>query len=51
MNKLKVETPKIGQLYTVRGKQCRIFKIHPFGTMDVVSLCGNYAWRVSGLNF
>ena len=39
----------IGQLITVRGIECRIFKVHPFGTIDVVSLCGNYAWRLTGL--
>lgn len=39
----------IGQLVTVRGIECRIFKVHPFGTIDVVSLCGNYAWRLSGM--
>lgn len=43
--------PVIGQLITVRGIACRIIKIRPFGTLDVVSLCGNHAWRVSGLVF
>ena len=43
--------PRVGMLVTVRGVRCRIFRIHPFGTLDCVSLCGNYAWRVSGLDF
>ncbi len=43
--------PKVGMLVTVRGVKCRIFKVRPFGTIDVESLCGKYAWRVSGLNF
>jgi len=42
---------KIGQIITVYGKQCRIFKVHPFGTVDVVTLDGSRAWRVSGLRF
>jgi len=41
--------PKIGQLLEVRGIKCRIFEIRPLGTIDVVSLCGNYAFRLSGL--
>lgn len=40
---------KIGMIVTVRGIKCRIFKVREFGTIDVVSLCGNYAWRLSGL--
>ena len=30
--------PQIGQIMKVYGKDCRIFKIHPFGTIDVVAL-------------
>jgi hypothetical protein len=43
--------PKVGMLMTVRGHKCRIFKIHAMGTLDVVSLCGRFAWRVTGLPF
>lgn len=43
--------PMIGQLMMVRGVQCKIVKILPFGTLDVVSICGQYAYRVSGLAF
>lgn len=43
--------PKVGQLMTVRNVRCRIVKIRPLGTLDLVSLCGNYAYRVSGLPF
>lgn len=43
--------PKIGQLITVRGIKCQITKIRPMGTIDVKSLCGQYAFRVSGLSF
>lgn len=43
--------PVVGQLVVVRGVQCRIVKVRPMGTIDVVSLCGQYAWRVSGLAF
>ncbi len=39
----------IGQKIVVRGVVCRVFRIHPMGTVDVVSLDGLRAWRVSGL--
>jgi hypothetical protein len=45
------ERPTIGQQMTVRGITCRIVKVYTFGTVDVVSLCGRYAWRVTGLAF
>jgi hypothetical protein len=48
---MKATLPKINQLVEVRGVRCRIFKVHPLGTIDVVSLCGKYAWRISGLGF
>lgn len=43
--------PEVGMLMMVRGVQCRIVKVRPFGTVDVVSLCGAFSWRVSGLAF
>ena len=43
--------PKIGQIITVRGTPCRIFKVYRLGTVDVVSLCGTRAFRVTGLAF
>lgn len=43
--------PKIGQTMIVHGKLCRIFKVHPFGTVDVVALDDSGAWRVTGLPF
>lgn len=43
--------PKIGQLVTVYGLRCQIVAVHPFGTIDVVSLDGKYAYRFSGLAF
>lgn len=48
---MKVTNPQVGMTMLVRGIKCRVVKIHPFGTLDVVSLCGNYAYRVSGLSF
>ena len=41
--------PNIGDKTTVRGVSCTIVRIHPMGTVDVVSDCGKYAWRISGL--
>jgi hypothetical protein len=43
--------PKVGQLVKVYGLQCRIFKVRPAGTIDVLSLDGTHAYRVSGLGF
>lgn len=45
------EKPKIGQLITVRGISCRIVKIYPFGTLDVVEVNGSRSFRVTGLSF
>jgi hypothetical protein len=43
---------EIGALVTVRGVLCRVFKIHPLGTIDVVALDSDGpAFRVSGLSF
>lgn len=41
---------KIGDIITVYGHQCRVFKVHPFGTVDVIRLDGSRAYRVSGLS-
>ena len=41
--------PRVGQVVSVRGKRCRIFKVHPAGTIDVESLDGKSAFRISGL--
>lgn len=46
---MKKQIPVIGQTMTVRGVKCKIKKIWPLGTLDVVSLDGNNAWRVTGL--
>lgn len=43
--------PKIGDLMNFNGYTCRVFKVHKFGTVDVVTVCGKYAWRVTGLSF
>jgi hypothetical protein len=43
--------PKIGQTFVVYGVQCRITKVHSLGALDVVSLDGERAWRITGLPF
>lgn len=43
--------PKIGQIVTVYGHACRVFKIHAAGTIDVVRVDGSRAYRLSGLSF
>jgi len=44
--------PKIGQLVTLpSGKKARIFKVHPFGTVDVLTVDGERAFRLTGLPF
>lgn len=39
----------VGDKMIVRGIKCIVFKVRPMGTVDVVSLDGKHAWRVSGL--
>lgn len=48
---LPMARPMIGQIVFVRGIRCEIVRIRPAGTIDVVSTCGRYAFRVSGLYF
>ena len=44
-------TPQVNQIVKVYGKDCRIVKIHPFGTIDVARVDGSQAYRLSGLAF
>lgn len=48
-----MNTPAIavGDVTTINGADVKIFKIHPAGTIDVVTLDGSRAFRVSGLSF
>lgn len=41
--------PRVGQIMVVRGQICNVIAVHKFGTVDV--MCGDRAWRVTGLNF
>ena len=43
--------PQVGKIVKVHGKDCRIVKVHQFGTIDAVSLDGSRVWRLSGLGF
>lgn len=43
--------PQVGHIVKVYGKDYRIVKVHPFGTIDVVALDGSKAFRMSGLAF
>lgn len=44
--------PKVGDRIVVRGVECRVYRILPFGTMDVEAMDGSgRRWRVSGLAF
>lgn len=43
--------PQIGQIIKVYGQDCRIVKVRPFGTIDVVTLDGAKAYRLSELSF
>ena len=42
-------TPKVGMLVKVYGQDCRIFKVRPLGTIDVVRVDGSRTYRLSGL--
>jgi hypothetical protein len=43
--------PQVGQIVKVYGQDCRIVKVRPFGTIDVVTLDDSKAFRLSGLAF
>lgn len=43
--------PVKGQSVTVRGLVCTITRVYPFGTIDVVSVDGNHAYRLTGLGY
>lgn len=43
--------PQIGMVMMVRNQKCRIVKIHKFGTVDVETIDGTRAYRVTGLPF
>ena len=48
---LNTLAPRIGDHVTVNGHECEVIKVHDFGTIDVVSLDSDHAWRVTGLSF
>jgi hypothetical protein len=47
----KNNRPKIGQTIRVYGQVCRIIKVRAAGTIDVETLDGSRAYRVTGLAF
>lgn len=51
MNTTAKPRPVIGQTVTVYGVECRIFRVHPAGTIDVEEVNGPRAWRVTGCGF
>ncbi len=45
------KAPRAGQIVEFNNRICRIVKVHCFGTIDIVEVDGNGAWRVTGLAF
>ena len=43
--------PYVGQSCTVHGRECTITKVYAAATIDVASLDGKHAWRITGLAF
>ena len=43
--------PQIGMIIKVYGFDCRVFKIHALGTIEVERLDGSRCYRLSGLGF
>jgi hypothetical protein len=39
----------IGDIITVYGQKCRIYRVYDFGTYDVETLDGTRCYRVTGL--
>lgn len=44
-----VDGLRVGSLVEVRGVLCRVFAVHPLGTVDVEEVNGGRCWRLSGL--
>lgn len=45
------QTPEVGMIFKVYGQDCRITRVLPAGTIDVVTLDGSHNYRVTGLPF
>ena len=39
--------PKVGDAMCAHGIPCTITRVYPFGTCDVLSTCGRFAWRIT----
>ena len=50
LHAVPANSPLIGRKVNVRGCVCRISKVLPAGTIECESECGQYAFRVSGLD-
>lgn len=46
---MKTNVPKIGEIVKVYNVDCKVTKVYPFGTMDVLSLDNKRVYRVTGL--
>ena len=40
---------RVGDIIMVYGQECRIYRVHDFGTYDVETLDGARCYRVTGL--
>jgi hypothetical protein len=45
------DKPHVGQHVTVYGQECEIIRVYSYGTIDVATLDGKKAWRITGLAF
>ena len=45
------QKPTIGQIIQARGRECRIYKIYAFGTVDVECVKTGECFRITGLSF
>ncbi len=45
------KAPSVGQLMSVYGQACRVTRVYPFGTCDVLTCDGSRAYRVTGLGW
>lgn len=44
-----MRAPKIGDIVIIYGQRCRVYRLHPLGTVDVESLDSGRCYRLSGL--
>jgi len=46
-----IQRPRIGSIIVAGNTRCRVFRVHPLGTVDAITIDGARACRITGLAF